>query len=65
LKHRLERRLRAEVLPPTAGWSASSTTPMPSEHAAPDGTFGNRFDDPKGEYRVLYAGQQLAHVGRL
>ena len=23
--------------------------------AAPDGTFGNRFDDPLGTYRVLYA----------
>lgn len=23
--------------------------------AHPDGTFGNRFDDPDGEYRVLYA----------
>jgi RES domain len=23
--------------------------------ANPDGTFGNRFDDPNGEYRVLYA----------
>ena len=24
-------------------------------HAGPDGTFGSRFDDPRGEYRVLYA----------
>ena len=23
--------------------------------ANPDGTFGNRFDDPNGNYRVLYA----------
>ena len=23
--------------------------------AGPDGTFGNRYDDPRGEYRVLYA----------
>lgn len=23
--------------------------------AAPDGTFGNRFDDPEGVYRVIYA----------
>jgi hypothetical protein len=23
--------------------------------ADPDGTFGNRYDDPEGEYRVLYA----------
>jgi hypothetical protein len=25
-------------------------------YASPDGTFGNRFDDPEGQYRVLYAG---------
>jgi hypothetical protein len=24
-------------------------------NAGPDGTFGNRFDDPRGVYRVLYA----------
>jgi hypothetical protein len=24
-------------------------------YAGPDGTFGNRYDDPRGEYRVLYA----------
>ncbi|MEV4418957.1 RES domain-containing protein [Patulibacter sp. NPDC049589] len=24
--------------------------------AGPDGTFGNRYDDPQSEYRVLYAG---------
>lgn len=24
--------------------------------AGPDGTFGNRYDDPRSEYRVLYAG---------
>jgi hypothetical protein len=24
-------------------------------YAIPDGTFGNRFDDPDGQYRVLYA----------
>lgn len=24
-------------------------------HAGPDGTFGNRWDDPLGSYRVLYA----------
>jgi hypothetical protein len=24
-------------------------------YAGPDGTFGNRYDDPAGEYRVLYA----------
>ena len=27
----------------------------PWEAAAPDGTFGNRFDDPQSTYRVLYA----------
>ena len=26
--------------------------------AGPDGTFGNRFDDPDGTYRVLYASSQ-------
>jgi hypothetical protein len=26
--------------------------------ALPDGTFGNRFDDPESEYRVLYASSQ-------
>lgn len=26
--------------------------------AGPDGTFGNRFDDPEGMYRVLYASSQ-------
>jgi hypothetical protein len=27
-------------------------------HARPDGTFGNRWDDPRGVYRVLYASSQ-------
>lgn len=27
-------------------------------HAGPDGTFGNRWDDPEGTYRVLYACSQ-------
>jgi hypothetical protein len=27
-------------------------------HAGVDGTFGNRFDDPDSEYRVLYASTQ-------
>jgi hypothetical protein len=27
-------------------------------YAGPDGTFGNRYDDPDGEYRVLYASDQ-------
>lgn len=27
-------------------------------YAGPDGTFGNRYDDPRGEYRVLYASSQ-------
>jgi hypothetical protein len=26
--------------------------------AQPDGTFGDRFDDPQGNYRVLYAATQ-------
>jgi RES domain len=26
--------------------------------AQPDGTFGNRFDDPQGNYRVIYAATQ-------
>jgi hypothetical protein len=26
--------------------------------AGPDGTFGNRFDDPEGMYRALYASSQ-------
>ena len=29
------------------------------EYAASDGTFGNRWDDPEGVYRVLYAGSSL------
>jgi hypothetical protein len=28
------------------------------EYAGEDGTFGNRYDDPRGEYRVLYACSQ-------
>lgn len=27
-------------------------------YAGPDGTFGNRYDDPRGEYRVLYASSE-------
>jgi RES domain len=27
-------------------------------YAAPDGTFGNRYDDPQASYRVLYASSQ-------
>jgi hypothetical protein len=27
----------------------------PWSYASPDGMFGNRFDDPQDEYRVLYA----------
>ena len=27
-------------------------------YAIPDGTFGNRFDDPGRQYRVLYASAQ-------
>ena len=29
--------------------------PADWSRANPDGTFGNRFDDPEGYYRVLYA----------
>jgi hypothetical protein len=29
-------------------------------YAHEDGTFGNRYDDPDGEYRVLYASEQRA-----
>jgi RES domain len=32
----------------------------PWSYAGEDGTFGNRFDDPAGEYRVLYASSQRA-----
>ena len=27
-------------------------------YARPDGTFGGRYDDPRGEYRVLYGSSQ-------
>src|ERR671922_1914170 len=27
-------------------------------YAGPDGTFGNRYDDPEASYRVLYASSQ-------
>src|SRR5262249_1182058 len=38
-------------------------------YAKPDNTFGNRWDDPDGMYRVLYAGSQplgtlMGTVGR-
>jgi hypothetical protein len=29
-------------------------------YAGPDGTFGNRYDDPEASYRVLYASSQRA-----
>ena len=32
--------------------------PLDWSRAAPDGTFGNRFDDPESYYRVLYASSQ-------
>ena len=32
--------------------------------AGPDGTFGNRFDDPDATYRVLYASSQRTWVLR-
>jgi hypothetical protein len=31
-------------------------------YAQPDGTFGNRYDDPQGEYRVLYASTERVAV---
>ena len=36
-------------------------------YADPDGTFGNRFDDPRGTYRVLYAatGREGAYIETL
>jgi hypothetical protein len=43
--YRISRRPDAWAWPP---WSS----------AGPDGTFGNRFDDAQGEYRVLYASSQ-------
>lgn len=33
-------------------------SPPDWSRAQPDGTFGNRFDDPQGNYRVLYAASQ-------
>jgi len=33
-------------------------SPPDWSRALPDGTFGNRFDDPQGNYRVLYASTQ-------
>jgi hypothetical protein len=32
--------------------------PQDWSRANPDGTFGNRFDEPGGNYRVLYAASQ-------
>jgi hypothetical protein len=32
--------------------------------AGPDGTFGNRFDDPDTTYRVLYASSQRLEYPR-
>ncbi len=32
--------------------------PLDWSRALPDGTFGNRFDDPESEFRVLYASSQ-------
>jgi len=34
-------------------------SPPDWSRALPNGTFGNRFDDPQGNYRVLYAATQL------
>jgi hypothetical protein len=43
--HRIGRRPDPWELPPWA-------------YAGDDGTFGNRYDDPRGEYRVLYASSE-------
>ena len=40
------------------GRAPDSWALAPWEAAAPDGTFGNRFDDPESSYRVLYASSQ-------
>ena len=46
-------------IPPSSLWrigrAPDSWALAPWEAAAPDGTFGNRFDDPQSTYRVLYA----------
>lgn len=31
-------------------------------YAGPDGTFGNRYDDPEASYRVLYASSERIGV---
>jgi hypothetical protein len=40
------------------GRSPDAWALAPWMYAGPDGTFGNRYDDPDGEYRVLYAADQ-------
>jgi hypothetical protein len=52
-----------ETTTPTAPIFRLGRRPDPWEppdwsRAQPDGTFGNRFDDPTGYYRVLYASSQ-------
>lgn len=52
-----------ETKSPTASIFRLGRRPDPWEppdwsRAQPDGTFGNRFDDPDGNYRVLYASSQ-------
>jgi hypothetical protein len=40
------------------GRSPDPWQPLDWALAGPDGTFGNRFDDPQGVFRVLYASSQ-------
>ena len=40
------------------GRKSDPWSPPDCSRAQPDGTFGNRFDDPQGNYRVLYAASQ-------
>jgi hypothetical protein len=48
--------------PPFTVWRRPDPWQYPDwSRSNPDGTFGNRFDDPDGEYRVLYASS--ARVG--
>jgi hypothetical protein len=40
------------------GRKPDAWSPPDWSRAQPDGTFGNRFDDPQGNYRVLYVATQ-------
>lgn len=58
----MDDRALAEVAPPEPlfrlGRGPDPWAWVPWEYALPDGTFGNRWDDPLGLYRVLYASSQ-------